>query len=78
MCLYRGWCGGGLVPAADFTEMKRTAADGLQDLLHKRTRIDGVFLDLHGAMGCEGCDDAEAELVEAMRCSASQTGVSVV
>ena len=62
ICLYRGWCGG-LVPAADFAEMKRVATSGLRAL----GAVDGVFLDLHGAMGAEGSDDAEAELAEAVR-----------
>ena len=68
VCLYRGFCGG-LVPAGDFEAMKTSAADGLRALVHSRglRRVDGVLLDLHGAMGAEGCDDAEAELAEAVR-----------
>lgn len=67
--LYRGWCGG-LIPSADFARMKRAAADGLRAVLATypgRARLDGAYLDLHGAMGAEGSEDAEAELVEAVR-----------
>mmetsp|Transcript_81269 Transcript_81269/g.252214 ORF Transcript_81269/g.252214 Transcript_81269/m.252214 type:complete len:594 (-) Transcript_81269:143-1924(-) len=68
VCLFRGWCGG-LVPASDFALMKRTAAQGLRAILDELgvDALDGVYLDLHGAMGAEGCNDAEAELVESMR-----------
>ena len=62
VCLFRGWCGG-LVPAADFAEMKNVARAGL----NKLGTVDGIYLDLHGAMGAEGSDDAEAELAEAVR-----------
>jgi len=65
-CLYRGFCGG-LIPAEDFATMKRTAAQTVKKILAGRPRLDGVFFDLHGAMGAEGSCDVEAELVETVR-----------
>ena len=30
-------------------------------------KLDGLYFDLHGAMSAEGCEDAESELLEAVR-----------
>ncbi|CAK0808156.1 unnamed protein product [Prorocentrum cordatum] len=64
--LYRGWCGG-VVPAEDFARMKATAVEQCRSMLASGEELAGLYFDLHGAMGAEGCDDAEAELVEAVR-----------
>lgn len=57
---------GGLIPRADYDALKsellerlaRAAADG---------PIDGVLLDLHGAMVVEGIDDGDGDVVAAVR-----------
>jgi microcystin degradation protein MlrC len=41
--------------------------DELVDDLRRAGPVDGVLLDLHGAMMAEGCADAEGELIEACR-----------
>ena len=64
--LYRGWCGG-LIPAEDFAKMKQEVSAALKALLGRRSKIDGICLDLHGAMGASGSEDPEAELAEAVR-----------
>lgn len=63
LVLYRGFCGG-LMPAEDLEAMKAAA---LHELRNLRTSPNGLFLDLHGAMGAAGCDDVEADIVEACR-----------
>lgn len=63
--LYRGFTGG-LIPDADFETMKGALRGHLRSLSH----VDGVLLDLHGAMGVAGhgaLGDAEAELAEVVR-----------
>lgn len=63
VALYRGFCGG-LIPKEDFESMKQSSIQRLAELGES---VAGVFLDLHGAMGASGSNDAEAELVEACR-----------
>src|SRR5690606_9307587 len=56
-----GGCGG---------QVTRECFETLKEKLLARLRghaVDGVFLALHGAMICEQTDDAEAELLEAVR-----------
>jgi microcystin degradation protein MlrC len=57
---------GGLIPQADYATLKTE----FLELLGRATRegpVDGVLLDLHGAMVVEGCDDGDGDLVEAVR-----------
>lgn len=57
---------GGLIPRADYDALKGEFIDRLE-----RTRrdgpVDGVLLDLHGAMVAEGIDDGDGDLIEAVR-----------
>eukprot|EP01063_Lacrimia_lanifica_P033576 TRINITY_DN600_c0_g1_i1.p1 TRINITY_DN600_c0_g1~~TRINITY_DN600_c0_g1_i1.p1 ORF type:complete len:546 (+),score=148.04 TRINITY_DN600_c0_g1_i1:77-1714(+) len=73
--LYRGWCGGA-VPEEDFAAMKRAAAEGCRGLVGGGEALGGVYFDLHGAMSAVGCDDAEAELVEAVRGAVPHVGLA--
>lgn len=54
---------GGLVPAADYAALKGE----LLDRLRAAGPVDGVLLDLHGAMVVEGIDDGDGDLIEAVR-----------
>lgn len=54
---------GGQVAPTDYEQMKRELLDRVRDALP----LDGFFFDVHGAMSVEGMDDAEADLVEAIR-----------
>jgi microcystin degradation protein MlrC len=58
----------GAIPSAPVTRdaFERLAAD-LLSRLRAAGRVDGVFLDLHGAMQCEHVDDGEGELLERVR-----------
>ena len=51
--------------------VEREAYDGWRDEILARTTdlgpVDGVLLDIHGAMTVEGLDDAEADLLTAIR-----------
>jgi len=64
--LWRGFCGG-LIPASHFEEMQASASEVIQQIISEVGHINGLFLDMHGAMGVEGRGkdgDAEAEIVE--------------
>ncbi len=54
---------GGAVPAADYAELKAEILDGLRGA----GPLDGVVLDLHGAMNVLELDDAEGDLAVAVR-----------
>ncbi|MFC7404838.1 M81 family metallopeptidase [Georgenia alba] len=54
---------GGPVVAGDYAAWKREILDGLL----ASGPVDGVLLDLHGAMSVEGLDDAEGDLARAVR-----------
>jgi microcystin degradation protein MlrC len=54
---------GGRVTAECYTELKALLLDGLRSA----GAIDGVYLALHGAMICEGEDDAEGDILRAVR-----------
>src|SRR6476620_3462220 len=54
---------GGLIPQADYTALKT-------DFLNRLSRsgpLDGVLLDLHGAMVVEGIDDGDGDFIAAVR-----------
>src|SRR5262245_54585818 len=57
---------GGLIPRADYDALK---GELLGRLAQARTvgPIDGVLLDLHGAMVVEGIDDGDGDLITAVR-----------
>ena len=52
----------GLIEQAAYVQLK----EELLDLLRQAGQIDGVFLDLHGAMVTEECEDAEGDLLGAV------------
>jgi microcystin degradation protein MlrC len=54
---------GGLIPRADYEALKAEFVTRLRDVLP----VDGVLLDLHGAMVVEGCDDGDGDFLEAVR-----------
>lgn len=54
---------GGLIPRADYETLKGEFLDRLR----KAGPVDGVLLDLHGAMVVEGIDDGDGDLIAAVR-----------
>jgi microcystin degradation protein MlrC len=54
---------GGRVSAACYAELKRM----LMDRLRSVGPVDGIYLALHGAMICEGEDDAEGDILSSVR-----------
>lgn len=62
---------GGPVPAQDWAAMRGVLLEGLrgavQDAAARGGALDGVVLDLHGAMSVIGLDDPEGELAVAVR-----------
>lgn len=54
---------GGTVPAAVYQQFKAELLAGLE----KQGPWDGVYLDLHGALFVQGMQDAEADLIQAVR-----------
>ncbi len=53
----------GVVERATYEGFKQEILDGARGA----GRIDGVFLDMHGAMHVQGYDDAQTDLVQALR-----------
>ncbi|MDO5727830.1 MAG: M81 family metallopeptidase [Bowdeniella nasicola] len=56
---------GGVVRAKAYTAWKEEILQGLAAAAEQG--LDGVFFDIHGAMSVEGLDDAEGELITAIR-----------
>lgn len=54
---------GGRVLRSVYESLKEELLQALRTVIP----VDGVYLDLHGAMSVEGLDDAEADLAEAVR-----------
>lgn len=54
---------GGRVRAAVYSDFKDRMVRGLAAL----GALDGVYFDIHGAMSVEGMDDAEGDLIDAIR-----------
>lgn len=54
---------GGPVEASAYATLKNSLLAGLRGLLP----LDGVYLDMHGAMNVQGMDDAEGDLFSAVR-----------
>ncbi len=58
---------GAPVPAEDYATLKTEILAGLRASLAEDGPLDGVVLDLHGAMNVIGMDDAEGDLAVAVR-----------
>lgn len=54
---------GGIVERSAFDKYKNEILDGIR----KAGKIDGIFLDMHGALHVEGYEDAQATLIEEIR-----------
>ncbi len=54
---------GGMITVETYIKLKSDLLEQLESALP----VDAVYLDLHGAMNVEGMDDAEADLVDAIR-----------
>jgi microcystin degradation protein MlrC len=54
---------GGKVLRPVYEELKRRILDGLREA----GPLDGLYLDVHGAMSVDGMDDAEGDLITAIR-----------
>lgn len=54
---------GGLIRRADYDTLKNEFLDRLKQALP----VDGVLLDLHGAMVVEGIDDGDGDFIDAVR-----------
>ena len=54
---------GGMITPDAYARLKQDLLQQLESVLP----VDAVYLDLHGAMNVEGMDDAEADLVSAIR-----------
>lgn len=54
---------GGLIPSADYSTLKSEFLDRLRQC----GPVDGVLLDLHGAMVVEDIDDGDGDLIAAVR-----------
>lgn len=57
---------GGLIPAADYAALKGEFLDRLARAAETGP-VDGVLLDLHGAMVVEGFDDGDGDFLDAVR-----------
>jgi microcystin degradation protein MlrC len=57
---------GGLIRRADYETLRAEFLDRLAQARHAGP-VDGVLLDLHGAMVVEGIDDGDGDFIEAVR-----------
>lgn len=58
---------GGVVDPVAYATWKARILQGLQEATEE-TPLDAVFFDIHGAMSVVGLDDAEGDLINAIRC----------
>ncbi len=58
---------GGLIDSADYAEIKNDLLGRLVESEQARGPVDGVLLDLHGAMVVDGIDDADGDMTAAVR-----------
>jgi len=58
---------GGLIDAADYAAIKTDLLDRLAEAERVGGPVDGVLLDLHGAMVVDGIDDADGDMTAAVR-----------
>jgi microcystin degradation protein MlrC len=56
----------GTIIREDYETLKREFVDRLRSA-DQQSRLDGALLDLHGAMVVDGIDDADADVIEAVR-----------
>lgn len=56
----------GLIPRADYDALKREFLDRLAKAMADKP-IDGVLIDLHGAMVVDGIDDGDGDFIESVR-----------
>ena len=59
---------GGMITTDTYTKLKSDLLEQLESVLP----VDAIYLDLHGAMNVERMDDAEVDLVSAIRAMAGQ------
>lgn len=64
--LHAGALPGGVVAAEAYAAWKTEILDGLAVLV-EQAPLDGLYFDIHGAMSVEGMDDAEGDLITAIR-----------
>ena len=57
----------GLIVREDYEALKREFLDRLHQAEMARGPVDGVLLDLHGAMVVDGIDDGDGDFIEAVR-----------
>lgn len=62
---------GGVVEAEAYAGWRQEIVDGLRSLMDEAP-LDGVFFDIHGAMSVQGMDDAEGDLIAAVRSAVGQ------
>ncbi|KAH8910000.1 Microcystin LR degradation protein MlrC [Coniochaeta sp. PMI_546] len=58
---------GGVVTKEAFESLSKEICHGLRDIVTAGTSIDGLWLDIHGAMCVEEMDDCETELLRRIR-----------
>ncbi|MEK6235811.1 MAG: M81 family metallopeptidase, partial [Planctomycetales bacterium] len=58
---------GGLVDRDDYQSLRGEILQRLQQADTAESPIDGVLLDLHGSMVVDGVEDADGDLIEAVR-----------
>lgn len=66
----------GVIPRKDYDRLKGELLDRLR-AADAEAPLDGVLLDLHGAMVVEGIDDGDGDLIEAVRAVAGSRPVVV-
>ena len=57
----------GLIVRKDYDALKQEMLDRLQQAEREGGRVDGVLLDLHGAMVVDGIDDGDGDVIAAFR-----------
>ena len=57
----------GLIVRDDYESLKQDFLDRLREAESNNGPVDGVLLDLHGAMVVEGIDDGDGDFIEAVR-----------
>ncbi len=67
----------GLIDRADYEKLRSEFLDRLLHELDNRVPVNGVLLDLHGAMVVEGIEDADGDFIDSVR-SAVGTSTPIV
>lgn len=58
--------GGAVLPEV-YASIKQHICEGLAELVADGQKLDGLYFDIHGAMSVVGLDDAEGDLIAAIR-----------